>query len=234
MILYINGDSHTAAAEAVNAHAFAEDDSQYFYMGRAPHPDNLYVSWGRILSNVLKAILHCDAESAASNDRILRTTRAWLENNKKDWYRTLIIIQWSTWEREEWLHQAQYYQVNGSGIDQVPQELQEKYRQYILGIDWTTKTQQAHDMIWAFHRELDQQGIKHVFFNGNNSFDQIVDQKSWGNSYIHPYDKSQTYHALLQSAGFNTVAPQSWHYGADAHQWWSRYLKDYLITNKML
>ena len=30
MILYVNGDSHTAAAEAVNPYAFAEDDGQYF------------------------------------------------------------------------------------------------------------------------------------------------------------------------------------------------------------
>jgi len=233
MILYVNGDSHTAAAEAVNPHAFAEDDSQYFYMGRAPHPDNLSASWGRILSSFLKAILHCDAESAASNDRILRTTRAWLDNNKKEWYRTLVIIQWSTWEREEWLHKDTYYQVNGSGIDQVPQELQEKYRQYILGIDWGTKTQQSHDKIWAFHQELDQQGIKHLFFNGNNSFDQIVDQQCWNNSYIHPYDQSQTYHALLQSSGFETVSPQSWHYGSDAHSWWSTQLLNYIVKNKL-
>ena len=44
MLLYVNGDSHAAAAEAVNAHAFAEDDSEFFYMGRAPHPANR--SWG--------------------------------------------------------------------------------------------------------------------------------------------------------------------------------------------
>jgi hypothetical protein len=38
MILYVNGDSHTAAAEAVNPHAFAEDDPiALFYMGRALH-----------------------------------------------------------------------------------------------------------------------------------------------------------------------------------------------------
>ena len=41
MILYTNGDSHTAAAECVNNHAFAQDDQKYFMMGRAPHPDNL-------------------------------------------------------------------------------------------------------------------------------------------------------------------------------------------------
>ena len=47
MILYVNGDSHTAAAEAVNPHAFAMDDRPLFYLGRAPHPDNVSVSWGK-------------------------------------------------------------------------------------------------------------------------------------------------------------------------------------------
>ena len=46
---------------------------------------------------------------------------------------------------EEWLHEGTYYQVNASGQDQVPQSLQEKYRNYILGIDWQTRTQDAHD-----------------------------------------------------------------------------------------
>ena len=79
MILYVNGDSHTAAAEAINVHAFAEDDPKYFYLGRAPHPDNLSVSWGRLLSLALKAGFYCGAESASSNTRILRTTREWLD-----------------------------------------------------------------------------------------------------------------------------------------------------------
>jgi len=58
MILYVNGDSHTAAAEAVNAHAFAEDDSALRYLGRLPHPDNLAVSWGRIVADSAKAIFN--------------------------------------------------------------------------------------------------------------------------------------------------------------------------------
>jgi hypothetical protein len=66
-MLYVNGDSHTAAAEAVNVHAFAEDDPALFYLGRAPHPENLAVSWGKQLSLSLRAGLRCDAESASSN-----------------------------------------------------------------------------------------------------------------------------------------------------------------------
>ena len=49
MILYVNGDSHTAAAEAVNSYSFAEDDPALFYMGRVPHPANIAISWGKLL-----------------------------------------------------------------------------------------------------------------------------------------------------------------------------------------
>ena len=109
MILYVNGDSHTAAAEAVNPHAFAEDDPELYYLGRLPHPENLQVSWGKLLSLALNAGFQCEAESASSNVRILRTARAWLEERKNSLERKLVVIQWSTWEREEWLHDGIYY-----------------------------------------------------------------------------------------------------------------------------
>lgn len=236
MILYVNGDSHTAAAEAVNPHAFAEDDSNLQYLGRLPHPDNLAVSWGRMLSGNVKAVFHCDAESAASNDRIIRTTRAWLEKNKKEWYRTLVIIQWSTWEREEWLCQGTYYQVNGSGIDQVPSDLQEKYKHYVMSIDWQEKTAQAHEKIWQLHQELEQHKIPHLFFNGNNHFGEIgkAQRKNWGNNYLGPYDPNQTYDAVLKNNGHKTVAPGSYHYGRNAHRYWASYLVHQLAINKLL
>ena len=82
MILYVNGDSHTAGAEAVNAYAFAEDDPKLYYLGRLPHPENLQVTWGKLLSLALNAGFQCDAESASSNARILRTTRAWIAKQK--------------------------------------------------------------------------------------------------------------------------------------------------------
>ena len=233
MILYVNGDSHSAAAEAVNPHAFAEDDPALFYLGRAPHPDNLAVSWGRQLSLALRAGFHCAAESASSNARILRTTRAWLQNysNYDD---VLLIIQWSTWEREEWLHNDTYYQVGSSGIDHVPAELQEKYRNYVIGTDWQHKTQQAHDQIWELHQELNGQNIKHIFFNGNNDFSLIKDHKDWGVSYIEPYDPLHTYDSLIRAAGIDTVMPGSWHFGPDGHSVFNRFILNYIIQNKFI
>jgi len=234
LILYVNGDSHTAAAEAVNNHAFAEDDPHLYYLGRLPHPENLQHSWGKLLSLTLRAGFHCGAESASSNARILRTTREWLANNPNQ--DVLLIIQWSTWEREEWYdHESkQYFQVNASGIDQVPQAWQEKYKQYIIGIDWQHKTDLAHEEIWAFHNELVAQNIKHIFFNGNSDFSKIKDQKDWSLNYIGPYDSNQTFDAIIQAAGIDTVAPNSYHYGKDGHSFFHRFMLQYIIANKFI
>jgi hypothetical protein len=233
MILYVNGDSHTAAAEAVNPHAFAEDDSNLTYLGRIPHPDNLAVSWGKLISKTIKAGFHCGAESASSNTRILRTSREWL-NQQTNYNDILMIIQWSTWEREEWLHNGVYYQVGASGTDHVPQALQEKYRNFVIGTDWETKTQQAHKEIWQFHQELQQRNIKHIFFNGNNDFGKITNRQDWGNNYIGPYDPAQTYDAIIRAQGIDTVAPNSWHFGRDGHSYFHRFMLQYIIDNKFI
>ena len=230
MILYVNGDSHAAAAEAVNPHAFAEDDADLAYLGRTPHPANLAVSWARRLSETLKAGFHCAAESASSNSRILRTTRDWL-SRQMSYNDLLVIIQWSTWEREEWLHDGVYYQVGASGTDHVPQALQEKYRNFVMGTDWEIKTKQAHSEIWALHNELEQQNIKHIFFNGNNDFALVKDHRDWGTSYIGPYNPKFTYDSIIRAGGIDTVAPNSWHFGSDGHSVFYRFMLNYIMSN---
>lgn len=233
MILYINGDSHTAAAEAVNPYAFAEDDPTLTHLGRVAHPANLAVSWGRLLSLTLKAGFHCAAESASSNTRILRTTRDWLRQ-QRGLDDVLLIIQWSTWEREEWLYNGTWYQVGASGTDGVPAEAAERYRNYIIGVNWQQKTQEAHREIWEFHLELEQQNIKHVFFNGNNDFSNIQNQKDWGANYIGPYDPKLTYDAIIRAGGIETVAPNSWHFGRDGHSYFHRFLLNYIMSNRVI
>lgn len=230
MILYVNGDSHTAAAEAVNPHAFAEDDGMFFGLGRRPHPDNERVSYGCELANLLNAVLECGAESASSNARIIRTSREWLSYNHAD----LVVVQWSTWEREEWLYNGTYYQVNASGTDHIPPALQEKYRHYILGIDWVTKTQQAHREIWEFHQELLLKNIPHIFFNGNNNFSKLTDKKDWGVNYINPYDPESTFDSIIRANGFDTVNPNSWHFGDKAHSFFAQFMLQYITNNNFI
>lgn len=234
MILYVNGDSHSAAAECVNPHAWAQDDGMYWGLGSQPHPDNLRASFGCELANQLGAIMICDAQSGCSNDRIIRTTRDWIEQNTDSLSDTFMVIQWSTWEREEWLHEGQYYQVGASGTDSVAPALQEQYRHYIIGLDWAEKTRLAHDQIWQFHLELQDQNIRHVMFNGNNDFGQTQNRMDWTQHYIKPYDPAHTYNHVLRNHGFATVNPASWHFGADAHCFWAEYLLQYINNNNLI
>jgi len=235
MKIYINGDSHAAAAEAVNTFAFAEDDPQLFYMGRAPHPANAAVSWGRKLGQTVKATIHNDAESASSNERILRTSRQWLQKNHAWLAETVVLIQWSTWERTEWLIDGRYYQINASGIDIVPDSYQERYRNWIDQIDWDQCLRQAHDSIWRFHQELLELKVKHVFFNGNSDFSKLPksDRFDWQHHFVGPYDPGMTYDAWLKSHGFHTVSPKSWHFGADAHSAWANFVLQYGISHQL-
>ena len=221
MIVYVNGDSHSAGAEAVNSYAFANDDSLYLGLGRQPHPDNLRASYGCELANLMGAVLDCDAESASSNDRIMRTTREYLVANTPQ----LIVIGWSSWEREEWLHNGQYWQVNGGGIGHDwPAEIKQRHRDWVLTVDYHEKTKQAHEKIWQFHQELENLNIRHLFFNCFSEFRRVDQQRDWGDSYLGPYNNSLSYSVWLNHKGFQTVKPGSYHYGADAHQAWAKLL----------
>ena len=237
MILYVNGDSHTAGAEAVNPHVFACDDgdAEHWRLGRRPHPDNDRASWGFGLANLLGSTYINDSESASSNYRIMRTARAWIESNHDLWSDLLVIIQWSTWEREEWFIDGEYYQINASGIDQVPDGYQDQYRQYIVSVDWARCTQHWHNEIWLFHRQLKRWGVRHMFFNGNSHFDQPgISQHDWHRSYLQPYSKSGTYDQILRTHSYQTVNPQSWHFGADAHCFWAHYMLQYCVDNNLV
>ncbi len=65
----------------------------------------------------------------------------WIHNNYSRLYDTVMVIQWTTWEREEWVFEGKHYQVNASGVDMVPPELEARYRQYILDVNWNQKTE---------------------------------------------------------------------------------------------
>ena len=231
MILYVNGDSHSAAAEAAVPYSFAEDDSLYYALGRIPHPENERVSYGCNLANRLFAVYHTDAESASSNARIIRTTYQYLKDEGTP---DAIIIGWATWEREEWLHNNQYYQVTAGGTDLVPSELMPKYKEWVISAAdrYVEDELQQHETIWQFHNTLKDLEIPHLFFNTYSCFSHIrqngLAQYAWGDNYIDPYFEESTYYHWLKQNGCNTVNPNSYHFGVDAHEKWADFLYPHL------
>ena len=231
MMLYANGCSHTAAAEAVVPAAFAVDNGRAG-IDRRPHPANLAASWCSHLARDLGMDLICDAESASSNDRILRTTREWVAANLGQLHNVFMVIQWTTWEREEWLHKGTWYQVNASGADWVPEELQQQYKQFVIDVNWTEKTQQAHEKIWALHTELENLQIPHLFYSGHSTFSDIQKHYNWGANYLKPYNRSGSYNVILQQNGHT---PTKWyHFDAKGHCFWAKYLLQYIKHNNLV
>lgn len=233
MILYANGCSHTAGAEAVIPAVFAVDDGKYG-IDRRPHPVNLKASWCSHVANSLNAKLVCEAESGGSNPRIIRTTRDWINSNPDKLNDTLIILQWTTWEREEWFHEGRWYQVNASGIDWVPNELKQRYKEFVINIDWAVKTQQAHNAIWELHQELVNKSIRHLFFSGHSTFSDIYDYKNWGKYYMNPYLREESYHNWLVQNGGTYSNPASYHFDAKSHRLWADYVLQYINRNQIL
>ena len=226
MILYVNGDSHSTGAEAVNDCAFIMDDSQYQnYQDRwAAHPDNLKVCYGKVLADMISYEMINQARSAGSNDRIIRTTKEYLETHRPD----LIVIGWSTWEREEWYADGEWWQINASGIGHDwPEEIKQKYKEYVINLNWEDKATDAHNKIVDLHYLLLELQIPHLFFNSCSEFCHYntLAKIEWGDNYVRPYDK-WSYQSYLDDLGFSK---SSWnHFRADGHKKWAEFLLPYV------
>lgn len=245
MLLYVNGDSHAAGHGIVTKAGWACDDPDFGHLGTLPHPHNECQSFGAQLSELLNCPRINHSQSGGSNARIMRVTREWIMRNPADLKHVFMLIQWSTWEREEWLHDGVWYQVNASGVDHVPAELQDRYRDFVINIDWTRAHIRAHDEIWQFHCELQQLEIPHLFFNGNSHFGNThsvndlmvpiipeIQRPDWNHSYIEPYIRSMTYDQILRRNGFDTI--DRYHFGQDAHCFWAKYVLHYMLDNQLL
>lgn len=233
MILYVNGDSNSAAAEAACIYGFAEDDPALVHLGRRPHPENLKVSYGQLLADRLSADLECDAESASSNHRIIRTTRKRILVDIDDADPDLVVIGWSTWEREEWWHYetGKWWQVNAGGVGHDwPDDIKARYRYYIANLNYDKCVSRAHDEIYELHLDLTLMRIPHVFFNCFEPFTNTK-QYDWGHSYLAPYSQDFTFYNWLKNRGHATVYPGSYHYGAAAHADWADLLYQYVVQN---
>jgi len=233
MILYVNGCSHTAAAEAVVPDAFAEDDGKNG-TDRRPHPLNLAASWCTHLARNLGRTLVCDAESASSNDRIIRTTREWISANPTQLQNVFMVIQWTTWEREEWLHNGTWYQVNASGTDWVPTELHLRYKEYVANHDYRAKTQEWYKKIWDLHVEFLDRKVIHLFYNGWSTFSDIPNKRDFGKNYIGPYSRDLSYNSVLVNNGFEWVSPNSYHFDAKGHCFWAKYVLQYINEHNLV
>ena len=218
-MIYVNGDSHSAGADIIPGVCFAQDDPRYLAYGRRAHPEAVLQTYGYCIAQAMNQGFFCEAESASSNDRILRTTKHYIENTKDKKSIGFIIIGWTSWEREEWRHGKDYIQITASGTDSVPESMEEEYKEWVVKQtpqELKRKEQLWYDRIWSFHCELKEQNIRHIFFNTAQNFN---DNRDWDINFI-PISYSQ----WLTEQGFTTVENSN-HYDAKAHAAWGKHLR---------
>ena len=165
----------------------------------------------------------------SSNASIIRRTRDYLKHTTPN----LIIIGWSTWEREEWHHNNKYYNVSSSGHDGLPDQLQSKYKKWVTAQtqeELIKKSKHWHTKIFEFHQELG--AIPHVFFNCMYNFLNTSYEYPWGKCFIGPYDNDQSYYHWLKAQGCE--ADEWYHYKEDGHRLWASKIMNYIKSNHII
>ena len=227
-MIYVNGDSHSAGADIIPGICFAQDDPRYLAYGRRAHPEAVLQTYGYYVAKSFNQGFFCEAESGSSNDRILRTTKQYVNETKDKNNIGFIIIGWTSWEREEWEHGEDYLQVTASGTDSVPESMEEEYKEWVLKQtpeEHKRKEQLWYNRIWNFHCELKEQNIRHIFFNTTQNFN---DNRDWNINFIPiPFCK------WAAEQGFSTVENSN-HYGTDAHRKWGKYLTKLICKHYMI
>ena len=214
MILYVNGDSNSSGAELKNP---------------------VTSSWPQLLATRLAAILVNEAKGGTSNPRIIRTASNSLAHATKN---TFVIIGWTSWEREEWLYQGQYYDVNSGGHNTLPPELEERYKQWVTeqnSDQQSIKSQQMHSQIHRMHRSLLDRHIPHLFFNALMPFQHnLLDssQLDWHKNYLGPYNNDSSYYWHLKKQGFTPTKNN--HHTEKAQFAWADVLYNYIQEKELV
>lgn len=214
-MIYVNGDSHTAGADIIPGICFAQDDPRYLAYGRRPHPEAVVETWGYKVAQIFNQGFFCDAESGSSNQRILRTTRNFLDSTK-DKTSACVIIGWTTWEREEWQDGEDYVQVTASGTDSVPEHMAEEYKQWVSAqtpSELERKRTQQYKEILELHHQMRELDVKHLFFHVNES----VQTQDFGLNW-HPI----VYTKWLLEQGHQT---STGHFDSKAHTAWANFIQ---------
>jgi hypothetical protein len=209
LMMYANGDSNTYGAEVKTNERFSD-----------------------IVARTLKYQLVNHAIPGGSNQSIIRTTMEYLQNHTPDF----VLIGWTTWEREEWLYQGKYYNINLSCYDFLHPDLRVKYKNWVSQQDCDSTDEKSvfwHAQIWKLHQLLKSKNIPHLFFNCFYNFFHIseLEKKNWGSNFLGPYDNESSYYWYLNNLGFGA---KDYHFGADGHAMWADKLINYIKENELL
>lgn len=236
MLIYFNGDSNTAGTEL-------EDPAVQGFAGKLAKK----LGASKIINHAIPG---------ASNDKILRTTEAYLRDcaNEKQ-YPDLIVIGWSEPGRVDWYYNGEYNSLNRLDV-MISQNVKTdvnryNYWQMYQGHNFDYNYQMCkyyNTRIHNLHLELTDLNIPHVFFNALVSLTNNTDKNKmmlspqhgpfweldWNDCYRWPYDGGHAMCDYAIKGGHTELTPGQRHYGELFQEEWAQILFDYIGQKKII
>ena len=204
MLLYANGDSHTA-------------------------PEYSYAS---LVAKEFGSSLINQAQGGSSNASIIRRTREYLEHSTPDFI-VIGWSTWEReeWYVDNVYYNVNS---SGCDVLPTRLKARYKAWVKRQNTDTLTeKSKKTHQDIFDLHRHLQEKNIKHLFFNCMYNFVHTVHKPyNWGNQFLGPYDNNKSYYWYLKGQGMST--DNWFHYKSDGHALWAKYLINHIKENKLI
>lgn len=204
MILYANGDSHTAP--------------NFSYAG--------------IVAKEFGFNLINQAQGGSSNASIIRRTREYIEHSIPDFivigWSTWEREEWYV-DNVYYNVNSSGYDALPNNLKARYKAWVKRQNPDTL----TEKSKKTHQDIFDLHRYLQEKNIKHLFFNCMYNFvHTVLEPYNWSNQFLGPYDNDKSYYWYLKGQGMST--DKLYHYEADGHRVWAQFLIDYIRENKLI
>ena len=227
MILYTNGAEVTAGAFAKAPYYSGGDDSKFHYMFSLPHPDNVDAAYPKLLSTLMKARLNLDAQSGASNERIIRRTLEFIDRKQEE--EIFVLLGIAPWDRVEWHFDHKYYQIGVDNITEIPQPLKRKYSGFLKKQDRGKNERKWHKELWNLHKTLKEKKINHLFVNECDYFSTLTKKHRWGPNYLSPYTEEDTMVGFSEVHNFTPTHTNPTLYGEEAHSKFAQHLISHIL-----
>ena len=229
MKIYYNGDSNTHGTELEN---ITEEAFAY-----------------RLAVKLNATDVRNDASPGASNTKIIRTTHEYLYSCKlKNEFPNLIVIGWTTSEREDWYYDGEYRSLNSFNLNMDTAQAYdlkryEYWKNHTSDDAYIASMCKVYDReIFNLHCEMQELKIPHLFFNAIRTFERSVNDLqsiktslyhyNYGKNFIDPYSSTFTMINWALDHGYKPT--DWWHFNADAHMEFSELLFKYITNNDIL
>lgn len=233
MKIFVNGDSHTSGSELY----FPTQDGYAYRLAN--------LLGGEIIEN--------PAMGGASNDRILRTTEAFLEKCEQiNEYPDLIVIGWSEVWRQDWfvggVYETPYSDlITPETAKKIDYERAEHENDtWRWPINGNVMTKYFHSRMYNLHQHLNYLNIPHLFFMAVHSINDTINDNRIRQDHNSNFIKFNwddcfwnVYHDIDGSFlnwGRNRdyyITPYH-HLKEDAHEAFAKVLYDYIKDKSLL